>query len=445
MRIGPLDTASLRTRLVLIPTVIVFAGLLVTLALVLSGARGRVEAEGQSSFRFGGLLIQDTLREIARAPDPGAAFAEFARNPPQLRHVRIAIGRIETAPAKARPAPEWFVNRLTPPPQTQLFPVNLPGVPDTVISMRSAPLDEIGEIWDEVVLLAGILVSVWLAMVIVLAAVIGWVLRPVRDLARAFTQLEQGQYPVLPPLAVSELREAGGQFNLLVQSLAQVTEDNRKLIGRLMEGQDSERREIAHELHDEIGPALFGIRAETALIRRLAAPAEGADGEIGARASAIALLADGLQRAVYRMLESLRPLVLEELGLGDALLALGRDWESRRAGLSVSLDLPPAMPALGDQEAVTLYRAAQECLTNAIRHGDATRIAVVLALAPGGGVSLSVRDNGGGLAPGFRYGFGLLGMNERARRLGGALRVTAAEGGGALVQIALPSPAGGER
>lgn len=259
-------------------------------------------------------------------------------------------------------------------------------------------------------------------------------LRPLQLLTEGFDRLEHGDYRPISDIPVAELARVGHQFNLFAASLERVTSDNRLLIGRLLSLQDRERKEVAAELHDEFGPVLFGIRAEAACIMK--AVPNGAD--VFARAQSIAELTDGIQRVNYRMLERLRPLVLEQMGLTQALRQLLSSWQSRSLNIAWSLDVPTGLDSPDETVALTLYRATQEAVTNAVRHAQATAIEVRLAREPMGGFTLTIRDNGRGLPTSFRYGFGLLGMMERVRQVGGSLSVSTARPG-VIVAITVPS------
>jgi two-component system sensor histidine kinase UhpB len=259
-------------------------------------------------------------------------------------------------------------------------------------------------------------------------------LRPLQLLTEGFDRLEHDDYRPIADIPVTELARVARQFNLFAASLERVTSDNRLLIGRLLSLQDHERKEVAAELHDEFGPVLFGIRAEAACMMKAVPNST----DIFARAQSIAELTDGIQRVNYRMLERLRPLVLEQMGVSQALRQLLSSWQSRSLNIAWSLDVPAGLDSPDETVALTLYRATQEAVTNAVRHAQATAIEVRLTQEPTGGFTLTIRDNGRGLPTSVRYGFGLLGMMERVRQVGGSLSVSAARPG-VIVAITVPS------
>jgi len=254
-------------------------------------------------------------------------------------------------------------------------------------------------------------------------------LHPLQILADGFDRLEHGDYRAIPPIAVSELQRITCQFNHLAQSLQEVTQDNHLLIDKLLSVQEQEKKALAAELHDEFGPVLFGIRADAACIMR-SVPSET---EAYERAQSIADLADGIQKINYRILDSLRPLVLEQLGLGRALQQQANNWRRTYPHIAWSVETPHDFDDPSEAVSLTLYRAAQEAAINAARHARASAVEIRLEQipvdrAPGAclgdepkAVVLSVRDDGKGLPADFRRGFGLLGITERVRQLGGTL------------------------
>ena len=122
--------------------------------------------------------------------------------------------------------------------------------------------------------------------------------------------MQRGQFDEVGEIRVAELQRVGDQFNRLAKSLARTESDNRLLIDRLMSIQESERKELARELHDEFGASLFGIRASASCVVQ-AATADGPIGprfkEITERAEAISSLADAIQKHNHRILERLHP------------------------------------------------------------------------------------------------------------------------------------------
>jgi two-component system sensor histidine kinase UhpB len=143
------------------------------------------------------------------------------------------------------------------------------------------------------------------------------------------------------------------------------------------------------------------------------------------------------------MLERVRPQVLEGLGLCDALLDLVDRWRGTHRGIACDLILCEAAGAIDEETSATIYRIVQEALTNAARHSEARHVRVTLDFdedeRPGTILArVTVEDDGKGLPRDFRFGFGLLGMTERVRKLGGRLGVANGRTAGTRIEAILP-------
>jgi len=217
---------------------------------------------------------------------------------------------------------------------------------------------------------------------------------------------------------------------------------NRELSQGLIALQESERRALARELHDEIGQCCTALRLETALLRRSERDAMLAAAD---RADAAA---QSIYQLVRGLLHRLRPAYLDTLGLVPALQELCESWELR-SGIACVFHAEPGLEG-GDGEgdeatAIAIYRVAQEALTNVMRHAQASTVRVVLARAPGAALKLTVHDDGIGMDPARpRAGLGLLGAGERAAALGGRLALASVPGAGVTLELFVPRPAANE-
>jgi two-component system, NarL family, sensor histidine kinase UhpB len=228
---------------------------------------------------------------------------------------------------------------------------------------------------------------------------------------------------------VAEVADLYRAFNAMLDRV----EDERLASGRrALRAQESERRRLARELHDEIGQTLTGVVLQLEGLRR-AVPAELADSVALLQATA----RDGVED-VREIARRLRPQALDEFGLRSALLALASGF-AERTGVDVVPRLSPELTALAPEQELVVYRVAQEGLTNIARHARARRAELVLE-PRGGAVVLRVRDDGRGIteAEAAGNGVGLGGMRERALLVGGSLVVCGLAGGGTEVRLKVP-------
>jgi signal transduction histidine kinase len=231
----------------------------------------------------------------------------------------------------------------------------------------------------------------------------------------------------------------GVGFGLMVLSdlaarLGTRTAELARLQDRRVTQDESTRRRLARELHDESAQTFSAVRLELGLLR------ESADPDARARLDrALFLLDDGI-RGVRRVINDLRPALLDDLGLAAAVRALGEEVEAR-GGPKVQLDVHNGLPTMPAEAELALFRAAQESLANVVRHAKAST--AYLALQPTGtGVQLTVRDDGQGFPAGSdlasfeRDGhLGLVGMRERIAALGGTVTVRSGDGVTIIVDV----------
>jgi two-component system sensor histidine kinase UhpB len=201
--------------------------------------------------------------------------------------------------------------------------------------------------------------------------------------------------------------------------LNQLSRDNRDLLRKIVSLQDDDRQELARELHDELGPLLFGIRANTVALLD-AVPDERA----GFRPSAQGVFqsVEALQQANRRILERLRPLHIHELGLIRSIKTLLGNAKSQAPQIELQAEIDPRLGELDGLLCQTAYRVIQEAVTNVLRHANAGFINVKAAVEAGE-LLLEISDDGVGFPKGHVFGRGLTGMRERVRALGGTFEL----------------------
>jgi PAS domain S-box-containing protein len=221
------------------------------------------------------------------------------------------------------------------------------------------------------------------------------------------------------------------------QSQALHREQLRALAERLQLEREEDRKNIARELHDQIGQILTAIKMDMMWISRHLPESEGA--MISRIAEAIQLINDGV-KAVRAICSGLRPGVLDDLGLAAAIEWQANDFAARN-NIPCQVTVPPVDLHLDGDRATAAFRIFQECLTNIIRHAQANSVRVDLCQEVES-ILLIVEDDG----IGFRESkssnalgsLGILGMKERAQFCGGDVRISSSPGKGTIVTVRVP-------
>ena len=207
--------------------------------------------------------------------------------------------------------------------------------------------------------------------------------------------------------------------------------DLEELSARLVRAQEDERRSLARELHDEVGQSLSAIIMEASNVEFAETP-----GEMRERVKSIAAVADTALNVVRDLALLLRPSMLDDFGLVPALNWQAREF-GKRTGLDIRIDAGDDCDDLPDEHKTCVYRFIQEALNNAARHARAHAIRIKVR-NDGDRVLFSVQDDGAGFDKKTVRGLGLLGMEERVRRLGGKFRIESQPGRGTVLSAELP-------
>ncbi|HCY87877.1 MAG TPA: transcriptional regulator [Desulfobacteraceae bacterium] len=221
-----------------------------------------------------------------------------------------------------------------------------------------------------------------------------------------------------------------GQVRRRTAQLEAAQASLKKLSKNIIASQEREKELVARELHDHLGQVLTALRIDSVWAEK---KLNGIDPKAGQRAAKMSDLIESTIQDVRDMAYRLRPRVLDDLGLTDALESLVSDFE-KRSNVSC-IFRHDDIPEIDKTLATTLYRIGQEALTNALRHSRASTILVELKTDPQG-IVLTIRDDGCGFetdANGTQKGFGLESMAERANLVGGKLTINSAPDEGTLV------------
>jgi len=216
--------------------------------------------------------------------------------------------------------------------------------------------------------------------------------------------------------------------------VAEARKQLTSLSARLVEAQETERRSLSRELHDEVGQSLSAVLVE--LRNLLAGLGNRTDEQTRSQAESIKGLVEGAVRVVRNMALLLRPSMLDDLGLIPALKWQAREV-SKRTSMDVSVATELVSEDLPDEYKTCIYRIVQEALHNCSRHANATTVRIRVQQKTAR-LLLSIRDDGIGFDVHQSKGLGLLGIEERVAQLGGTCHVHSGPGVGTMVTVELP-------
>ena len=441
---------SLRLRINLVLAGVIGVFTLVVLAFQLIDTRRSVREETEAANRVATHLLGFFANTYARTSTP--IVLESLERLGRVRSTEITLhddaGKLiyHSPPSPYKPgrnAPAWYAALVAP--ETMHSELRFY---DSTLTIESNASRAVLDGWDDTVTLFefGVLVLV-LGNLLVF-----WLVRratqPFQRIERGLAEVERGAFHTrLPPLAGAE----AGKIALAFNRMAAAIEDNfnaraeaadarlrleqsRELAAVVQARIEEERAEIARELHDEMGQNLTAIRSLAfSLARR--------EGDATTRETSrlIADTAAKLYGAMHELIPRLRPLTLDSLDLADAVRERVDEWRRLHPHIAFSLDIGRLPEDLGESYTLAAYRILQEAVTNALRHASARRIAIGVGL-DASALTLEIVDDGRGLPQDWqRPGhFGVRGMRERARALGGELSIGNRGEGGTRVHASLP-------
>jgi signal transduction histidine kinase len=282
-------------------------------------------------------------------------------------------------------------------------------------------------------------------LISLLVLAFGWltIMRPLQRLAKAADQVSWGDYSAIsrPAAGVQEVRDLHQSLAQMVERIQGYQSGMQDYLGAVTLGQEAERARLAHELHDGPVQDLIALGQQAERAQRLldqGQPTEARELLDESRRAEVATV-EGLRRIIG----DLRPIYLEDLGVVPAMKMLASQAQ-RRTGANVKFDTSGELRRFHPETELAAYRIAQEALSNAVKHSGAQTIDMLVVSEPSG-LTVSVTDDGTGFVFPEKANeltssghYGLVGMKERASRLGGSVDIQTAQHEGTRVIAHLP-------
>ncbi len=415
---------SLFVRLWLLLCGMILVALAASIVLLIVYSRAQLLVEHEPGSRVAGQVAKAFNQALATTTDPDGVLRGFDlgldNNAGTVTFETTAdeaagVASENSPMSNVDGVPAWFVRLLIAPNISDRFPIYVAGQRAGDLVFKANLSADLSERWLTFV---GILISA-----VVLAIISSFIsyftvsatLRPLHGIETGLTELRAGNYDVRlfcegPP----EIRKSCRELNYLASTLSELSSENTGLLRRLVILEEQERRDLSRELHDELGPLLFAIRANSdALLARL----DYSQGD-NSPAAKLQQAVEALQYTNRRILDRLRPIHIRELGLERSVTDLVKDAEARAPDTRFELQFDIGLLTPDDVVANTIYRSVQESLTNILKHAHAISVRISVGFQQSK-IVMSVIDDGIGFSDSTALGRGLTGMRERVRALGG--------------------------
>ncbi|MCK4842906.1 MAG: histidine kinase [Methylococcales bacterium] len=362
----------------------------------------------------------------------------------QTRHLKIQLkktsGEIvkitqDQPPAEKKDSPPlWFINLVLsdyPEAEYKILSLN-----NDLVSLiiQAKPLDEITEVWHETVTFFSLILLLILLTFISVHLVFNKTLQAINTIVENLKEVEKGEYQKkLADFSTQEYAEIANAINHMTDVLDNTQKQNKALTQHSLKIQEEERQRLSQELHDEFGQSLTAIKV-------MAVTASHKDSDTKKITTSITEICDHLMIVVRSMMKQLHPLILTELGLKATLEDLINHWNEKNQSLSFSLLCENEVDTLDGSITIQVFRVIQECLTNIIRHANASQVTIKLTIdSHTNTLHLLVSDNGQGCQlDDISSGFGLLGIKERIKILEGKFSLQSKPNHGMQINAQIP-------
>ncbi len=435
---------NLATRIMLLILAVVGAMVLAGALLVVKNARESVANELDANAEVIMKLLSAVFISSDAVPDrkPMEVLAEELGKIDQLRDLNLTIRQagyaaphtVAITPQRHESmAPAWFEQMVSP--GVRAYHRQFDGISETPveITIMPDPRYEVWRVWKDTRTILG-LIGFFTALSVVLTwFVVRHALRPVNEISSGLDIIQDGNFKArLPAFDLPELNQLSQKFNHMASVLDRQQVENRRLSRRMLQMLEANQRHMAQELHDELGQSITAIKAQAASL------AQSCPGSHNG-AEAIVDICNHMYTVVRGMMNRLRPVVLDELGLVTAVERLVDGWNSIHENTFAALSINGDFTNVDDEISIHIYRIVQEALTNIAKHARAANVTILLQHSNDGRITLHIEDDGQGFDARTRpLGMGLSGMQNRADSCNGNLSLVGIPGRGVKIDLVIP-------
>lgn len=445
---------SLRSNINLLITLVMIAFVVALAALEMAGSRRAIREEMEAVTKVTVQLLENVIKteKAQYGTISPRALVGFLEHLGRVRAHDIRLDNAAGIPLYESPlspykpgkmAPAWFTKLVSPP----IEPITL-NVGPGKLRILPEPSRSVLDAWDDLLRLFWLSLALFVLVNLIVFWFAGRALEPVKDIVKGLRKMELGEFHArLPKFKLREMGVISDTFNRMAQAVeesfavkrqaektALELKENRELTHIIQRHIEEERRNLALELHDELGQSVTAVKSiATSLVNRTREKHP----ELQSAAQMIVDVSAQMYDSMHGMVRQLRPLALDKLGLHDALQELVEAQGTRYPNVEFNLKMEGDINNLDSEVSIAAYRMVQECLTNIVRHAGASRAEISVTAKDK--LMLVVQDNGKGLPPDHasrEERFGLMGMRERAEGLGGTFNLHSEDG--VRINVSLP-------
>lgn len=443
---------SLKFRLNLLITLLSIAFILVVGSILVNDTRISIRERVEAASRVTVQLLDTVIVSSALNPEYGPThkvLQSFLQSLGYVRSSHIVLKDLRdeiiyespesTYKDEVKP-PDWFVHLVAPTTEKVERKIRY----GTLIVTSSAA-GSIREAWSGFSQLMMVGLGFFVVLNVMVYALLSHSLRPVSRILKAINKIERGDLTTrLPAFKLPEFDRIGHSLNRMAESLAveRQLEENRQLTQLIQSHIEDERRSLARELHDELGQYVTAIKTfAVAIVNKTREKSP----DIASNAQTIVAAANQIYDGMHDIIRKLRPGALDNLGLAETLRDAVNHIHSQHPALNINLQIEGELDDLGETLNINLYRIVQEAMNNALKHAQASKIDIKLAVNideyEQKNIALIIADDGVGMnlaAVDQTQHFGLLGMRERVQGFHGSFNLISEPSQGTTLNISIP-------
>ncbi len=436
---------SLASRIILLILAVVTTMVLSGAVVVVKNARQNVAKEIDTSAELTMQLLSAVFysSQTRASSEPMDILVDHLQQIEHIRHLNLSIQQADYSspkkvlianPERKSQAPWWFASLVSPGLREYHRQFSSNTRTPVEITITPDPREEIDQVWNDTLTVFGLIMFFTIISIILTALLIRRALKPVNQISSGLDIIQDGDYKArLPEFNLPELNQLSLKFNHMASVLDRQQSENRELSKRMLSMLEANQRHMAQELHDELGQSITAIKARAAsLMHASPVNTEGAQ--------TIVDICNHMYGVVRSMMNRLRPVVLDELGLVTAVERLVDDWNSIHENTFAALTINGKFDNIGDDISIHIYRIVQEALTNIAKHSRAGNVTILLQNSTDGRITLHIEDDGQGFDRQTRpLGMGLTGMQNRADSCNGNLSLVGIPGRGVKIDLVIPA------